>query len=69
MASGVVKFFNSQKGWGFLSDDSGGPDVFVHIKDLQKSGIARVTEGQALKFDVVAGRNGTGPKAANLATV
>jgi CspA family cold shock protein len=67
MASGRVKFFNQDKGWGFLANDAGGPDIFLHISDLNACGITALKEGQRLSFEPVPGRNGKGPKAANLA--
>jgi CspA family cold shock protein len=61
MATGKVKFFNGQKGFGFIQPDEGGPDVFVHISALERSGIGNLVEGQKVKFEVVTER---GKKAA-----
>ncbi|MFN3425906.1 MAG: cold-shock protein [Alphaproteobacteria bacterium HGW-Alphaproteobacteria-18] len=51
MTNGIVKFFNSQKGFGFISPSNGGNDVFVHISTLERSGIAHLNEGQKVSFD------------------
>jgi cold shock protein len=51
MATGVVKFFNSQKGFGFIQPDNGGPDVFVHISAVERAGLHRLAEGQKLSFE------------------
>jgi CspA family cold shock protein len=67
MATGKVKFFNGQKGFGFIQPDEGGPDVFVHISALERAGIGNLVEGQKVKFEVITDR---GKKAAsNLETV
>ena len=52
MATGTVKFFNSQKGFGFIVQDDGGPDVFVHISAVERAGMSNLNEGQKLSFDV-----------------
>ena len=52
MATGTVKFFNAQKGFGFIVQDHGGPDVFVHISAVEQAGIRNLNEGQKLSFDV-----------------
>ncbi|QJP14367.1 cold-shock protein [Starkeya sp. ORNL1] len=64
MPTGVVKFYNSSKGFGFVQPDEGGPDVFVHVSALEAAGIHSLNEGQKLSFEVVADRGKT--KAANL---
>jgi CspA family cold shock protein len=59
MANGTVKFFNSTKGYGFIEQDGGGADVFVHISAVERAGMTTVVEGQKLSFDVVKdNRNG-----------
>lgn len=64
MPTGVVKFYNSSKGFGFIQPEEGGPDVFVHASALEAAGIPALSEGQKLSFEVVADRGKT--KAANL---
>ena len=54
MATGTVKFFNAQKGFGFIVQDGGGPDVFVHISAVERAGMSNLNEGQKLSFDVEA---------------
>lgn len=63
MATGTVKFFNSTKGYGFIEQDGGGDDVFVHISAVENAGMRTVVEGQKLSFDIVAD-NRSGKKAA-----
>lgn len=59
MASGTVKFFNTTKGFGFIEQDDGQPDVFIHISALERAGMNAPVEGQKLRFDVVKdNRNG-----------
>jgi CspA family cold shock protein len=53
MASGTVKFFNSQKGYGFIKPDDGGRDVFVHISALERAGLRTLEEGQRVHFEIV----------------
>jgi cold shock protein len=64
MASGTVKFFNTQKGYGFIQPDDGGKDVFVHISAVERAGLGTLNEGQKIAFDVVADRR-TGKSAAD----
>ena len=52
MATGTVKFFNAQKGFGFIVQDGGGPDVFVHISAVELAGMSSLVEGQKLSFDI-----------------
>ncbi|MFY9837908.1 MAG: cold-shock protein [Xanthobacteraceae bacterium] len=66
MAQGTVKFFNSQKGYGFIAQDSGGPDVFVHISALERAGIRGLVEGQKVTFDIETDRRSGKAAAANL---
>jgi cold shock protein len=58
MATGTVKWFNSQKGYGFIQPDDGSKDVFVHISAVERSGIGFLTEGQKISYEVENGRNG-----------
>jgi CspA family cold shock protein len=53
MATGTVKFFNTTKGFGFIEQDGGGADVFVHISAVERSGMNTLSEGQKLSFDAV----------------
>jgi CspA family cold shock protein len=62
--TGTVKWFNPEKGYGFIAPNGGGKDVFVHISALDRSGIAALTEGQPVVFDAVEGRKG--PEAAKV---
>ena len=50
MATGTVKFFNAQKGYGFIVQDAGGPDVFVHVSAVERAGMRSLNEGQKLSF-------------------
>jgi CspA family cold shock protein len=65
MATGTVKFFNTQKGYGFIQPADGGRDVFVHISDVERSGLRTLVEGQKVAFEIVTDRNGKN-KASNL---
>jgi cold shock protein len=56
MAQGKVKFFNSQRGFGFIQPIDGGPDVFVHISAVERAGMSNLNEGQTLTYDVVSER-------------
>ncbi len=62
--TGTVKFYNSQKGYGFIKPDDGGKDVFVHITAVQAAGLRGLDEGQAVSFDVLMERGK--PAAGNL---
>jgi CspA family cold shock protein len=53
MAIGTVKFFNTTKGFGFISPDTGGDDVFVHISAVERAGMRTLVEGQKVSFDAV----------------
>jgi CspA family cold shock protein len=65
MAIGTVKFFNTNKGFGFIQPDDGGPDVFVHITALERAGMRSLAEGEKISYDVVTERGKTA--ASNLA--
>jgi CspA family cold shock protein len=56
MASGTVKFFNTQKGFGFITPADGSSDVFVHISAVEKSGMTTLSEGQRVTYDVITER-------------
>jgi CspA family cold shock protein len=66
MATGTVKFFNAQKGFGFIVQDNGGPDVFVHISAVERSGMSTLNEGQKVTFDIQADRRSGKSAAANI---
>jgi CspA family cold shock protein len=51
MEAGTVKFFNEQKGFGFIAPDNGGNDVFVHVTALERAGLRSLTQGQKVSFD------------------
>jgi CspA family cold shock protein len=53
MAEGTVKFFNTQKGFGFIRPNDGGPDVFVHVSAVERAGMRGLVEGQKVSYDVV----------------
>ena len=53
MQEGTVKWFNSQKGFGFIEPSAGGPDVFVHISAVERAGLSGLDEGQKVSFEVV----------------
>jgi CspA family cold shock protein len=64
MATGTVKWFNAEKGFGFIAQDGGGPDVFVHYSAIASTGYRELNEGQKVQFDVVQGPKG--PQAENV---
>jgi CspA family cold shock protein len=64
--NGVVKFFNGERGYGFIKPDDGGRDVFVHITAVERAGLKSLNEGQHIAFDVEPDKKGKGPKAVNL---
>jgi CspA family cold shock protein len=56
MATGTVKFFNPQKGFGFIQPEGGGKDVFVHVSAVERAGMSNLNEGQKVSYDVVSER-------------
>jgi CspA family cold shock protein len=64
MQNGTVKWFNSQKGYGFIQPEGGGPDVFVHISAVERAKLSGLNEGQKVSFDVVKDRK-TGKSSAD----
>jgi cold shock protein len=66
MNTGIVKWFNNQKGFGFIEPEGGGNDVFVHISAVERAGMSTLNEGQTVSFDVVADRRSGKSAAENL---
>jgi cold shock protein len=64
MATGTVKWFNSQKGFGFIQPDDGDKDVFVHVSAVERAGLYSLAEGQKVSFDIVADKR-TGKSSAD----
>jgi cold shock protein len=58
MAEGTVKWFNPQKGYGFIQPDDGSKDVFVHISSVERAGLSSLSEGQKVSFDLERGQQG-----------
>lgn len=58
MATGTVKWFNAEKGFGFITQDGGGPDVFVHFRAIEGTGFKSLEEGQKVSFEVGQGQKG-----------
>ena len=69
MATGTVKWFNGQKGFGFIQPDDGGKDVFVHISAVERAGMSNLNEGQKISYEVVADRRSGKSSADNLRAV
>jgi CspA family cold shock protein len=59
MATGTVKWFNSQKGYGFIQPDDGSKDVFVHISAVERAGLSTLNEGQVVEYELVTNRGKT----------
>ena len=68
MATGTVKRYNDQKGYGFIQPDNGGKDVFVHATALERAGLRGLAEGQKVSYDVEADRRSGKESATNLKT-
>ncbi|HEV2556582.1 MAG: cold-shock protein [Bosea sp. (in: a-proteobacteria)] len=68
MATGTVKWFNETKGYGFITPDQGGQDVFVHISAVERSGMRGLNEGQKISYDLEADRKTGKSSAVNLKT-
>lgn len=64
MATGTVKWFNTTKGFGFIQPDAGGPDVFVHVSAVQRSGMTTLNEGQKINYEITQDRR-TGKSSAD----
>ena len=69
MATGTVKWFNAQKGYGFIQPDDGDKDVFVHISAVERAGLGHLAEGQKIQFDLVSDQRSGKLSAENLRTV
>ena len=69
MATGTVKWFNIQKGFGFIQPDNGGADAFVHISAVERAGQGTLNEGQKVEFELVADRRSGKMAADNLKTI
>ncbi|MFF7857459.1 cold shock domain-containing protein [Streptomyces sp. NPDC007904] len=67
MARGTVKWFNSEKGFGFIEQEGGGPDVFAHYSNITGQGYRELQEGQTVEFDITQGQKG--PQAENIRAV
>jgi CspA family cold shock protein len=67
MPAGTVKWFNAQKGYGFIQPDDGSKDVFVHISAVERAGLSGLNEGQKIGFDIERGQQGK-TSAVNLKT-
>ena len=58
MTTGIVKWFNATKGYGFIQPEDGAADVFVHISDVERAGMGSLKDGQRVSFEVTRGKNG-----------
>ncbi len=63
---GTVKFFNTDKGYGFINPDDGGRDIFVHVTAVTRAGLDSLDQGQKVEFEIEPDKKGKGPKAVNI---
>ena len=68
-STGTVKWFNSEKGYGFIEPDEGGKDVFVHISAVERAGLRSLSDGQKISFEIVQDRRSGKSAADNITTV
>ena len=66
---GTVKFFNADKGYGFIKPDDGGRDIFVHITAVERAGLNSLNKGQRVSYEIEADKKGKGPNAVDLQAV
>ena len=64
--TGVVKFFNADKGYGFIKPDDGSGDIFVHVTAVEQAGLRALNEGQKIAYEIEPDKKGKGPKAVNI---
>jgi cold shock protein len=69
MQTGIVKWFNTQKGFGFIQPEDGGKDIFVHISAVERAGMSSLNEGQKLSFEIVSDKRTGKSSAGNLQAV
>ena len=69
METGTVKWFNDQKGFGFIAPDKGGEDLFCHHSNIKMEGYRSLSEGQKVQYEVGQGRKGKGPEATNVSPI
>jgi CspA family cold shock protein len=69
MPTGTVKWFNAQKGFGFISQDAGGPDAFVHVTAVERAGLGGLNDGQRVQYDLVTDPRRGKTSAENLKTL
>ena len=66
---GSVKFYNAERGYGFIKPDDGGRDTFVHVTAVEQAGLNSLNEGQRVAFEIEADKKGKGPKAVDLSLI
>ena len=69
MSTGTVKWYNDQKGYGFIQPDDGGKDVFVHVSAVERAGLSRLNEGQKVSYDIEQDRKSGKDSAGNVRAV